>query len=91
MHDGRRTATQIIAERLRRPGLRARVDAKCIDCTYDEAAPGSWRAQIDACAVTACPLWAVRPRRSGLPGSVTEDNDDERGDGEAGEVPGPAA
>jgi hypothetical protein len=86
MHDGRRNAVQIIAERLRRPGFRARVDAKCIDCTYDEAAPGSWRAQVDACAVTTCPLWPVRPRSSARPGAEGDEDDDERGDGEAGTV-----
>jgi hypothetical protein len=77
MHEGRRAAAQIIAERLRRPGYKARVAAKCIDCTYDEAAPGTWRAQVDACTVASCPLWAVRPRRSSGPDTASEVEDDE--------------
>lgn len=77
MHEGRRTAAQIIAERLRRPGYKARVAAKCIDCSYDEAAPGSWRAQVDACTVASCPLWEVRPRSRSVPAhALEEDNDD---------------
>jgi hypothetical protein len=75
--DGRRTAAQIIAERLRRPGYRARVDAKCVDCIYDEAAPGTWRAQVRACTATGCPLWAVRSGARGLPGHSSEEESDD--------------
>jgi len=41
--------------------LKKCVEAKCKDCTYDHAAPGSWRAQVEACNVKSCPLWEVRP------------------------------
>ena len=56
------------AERRRRyadagiPGMRAAIDAKCIDCSYDpQCGGGSWRQQIAACTVTLCPLWPYRP------------------------------
>ena len=41
--------------------LKKAVEAKCKDCTYDQACPGSWRAQVEACTVKRCPLWEVRP------------------------------
>ena len=43
-------------------GLRSKVNAKCLDCTYDPKGPGNWRQQVAACTVTDCPLWTVRPR-----------------------------
>lgn len=45
-----------------RPSLREAIDNKCRSCIYDPAAPGRWRQQVEACTVTACPLFAVRPR-----------------------------
>ena len=41
--------------------LRKSVDMKCKDCIYDELAPGSWRKQTEACEMTNCPLYDVRP------------------------------
>lgn len=41
--------------------LKKCIEAKCKDCTYDQAAPGTWRDQVEECRVTACPLWPVRP------------------------------
>jgi len=41
--------------------LKKCVEAKCKDCTYDQASPGSWRQQVEDCRVTSCPLWIVRP------------------------------
>ena len=41
--------------------LKKCVEAKCKDCTYDHAAPGTWREQVEQCTVTRCPLWVVRP------------------------------
>jgi hypothetical protein len=35
--------------------LRAAINAKCKSCTYDHLAPGTWRMQTEACAVTRCP------------------------------------
>jgi hypothetical protein len=38
------------------------INEKCKDCIYDHAAPGSWRAQVEACtSETSCALWPYRP------------------------------
>ena len=37
------------------------IAAKCRDCIYDPAAPGSWRAQVAQCSCVSCPLWPLRP------------------------------
>jgi hypothetical protein len=44
-----------------RPTLRAAIDRKCRDCTYDPACPGTWREQVAQCSSPSCPLWSVRP------------------------------
>lgn len=43
--------------------LRGAVNAACKDCIYDECAKGegSWRQQVEACTVTKCALYPVRP------------------------------
>lgn len=41
--------------------LKKCIAEKCKDCTYDAHAPGTWREQVEACTVRACPLWEVRP------------------------------
>ena len=47
-----------------KPGLRGKVDANCVYCVYEEGQGGSWREQVQACTVTACPLYSVRARRA---------------------------
>ncbi len=42
--------------------LRKAVDLKCKDCSYDPLEPGRWRQQVEACTVTDCALWPLRPR-----------------------------
>lgn len=42
--------------------LKKCIEAKCKDCTYDSFAPGTWREQVEACGVTSCPLYEVRPK-----------------------------
>lgn len=42
--------------------FRAYINAKCIDCIYDEQAPGTWRKQVELCTVEDCPLYSIRPR-----------------------------
>ena len=37
------------------------MDMHCKSCTYDPAAPGSWRQQVESCSVTSCNLWVWRP------------------------------
>jgi hypothetical protein len=44
-----------------RSSLRAAVNLKCRECAYDPKAPGTWRAQVEACTCFSCPIWAVRP------------------------------
>jgi len=41
--------------------LKKAIEEKCKDCTYDSAAPGTWREQVEACNVRSCALWEVRP------------------------------
>lgn len=62
----RRSGIDVMAGILARSGgLRARVDAHCVSCVYDEMVPGTWRQQVEECQVTLCALWEVRPRSSG--------------------------
>lgn len=42
--------------------LRKAIDQKCKDCTYDSAAPGTWRQQVFFCSTKTCPLWTHRAR-----------------------------
>lgn len=41
--------------------LKKCIEEKCKDCTYDHAAPGTWREQVELCRVKKCALWPVRP------------------------------
>ncbi len=49
---------------IQKPSLRKAINAMCKNCTYDRACPGAWRQQTEACNITGCPLWAVRPKSS---------------------------
>jgi hypothetical protein len=40
----------------------AAINAKCKDCIHDSCAPGTWRQQVEACAIRSCPLWDFRPK-----------------------------
>ncbi len=47
-------------------GLRKAIDMKCAECIYDpKYGNGSWRAQVEACTATTCPLYGVRPLTQG--------------------------
>lgn len=41
-----------------KPGLRAKVDAKC----YDPYAKGTWRKQVEECTCYTCPMYTVRTK-----------------------------
>lgn len=41
--------------------LKKCIENHCKNCTYDTAAPGSWRSQTENCSVISCALWEVRP------------------------------
>lgn len=44
-----------------RTSLRAAINANCRDCVYDPSNGGTWRQQVENCAVKACSLYPVRP------------------------------
>jgi hypothetical protein len=48
------------------PSLRAPVNAKCRDCSYDPKGGGTWREQVAACSCPSCPLYPVRPLPTGM-------------------------
>lgn len=41
--------------------LRKLINEKCKDCSYDPLDKGTWKAQVEDCRVTKCPLYPVRP------------------------------
>ena len=46
-----------------RPSMRAAINAMCKGCVYDpESGLGTWRQQVEACRITDCPLWPLRPK-----------------------------
>ena len=48
-----------------KPGLRGKINAKCIECIYEEnGGGGSWREQVGDCTAPLCPLYPVRPMPS---------------------------
>lgn len=54
---------QLIKRECSKPGMRGRVNAKCIECIYDDVGGnGSWRQQVEACTSESCPLYAIRPK-----------------------------
>ena len=44
--------------------LRKAINQHCKSCTYDPAAPGTWRQQVNGCSVELCSLWDVRAKPS---------------------------
>lgn len=43
------------------------ITANCRDCIHDDRAMGTWRQQVSACHLTACPFWRHRPLAGGVP------------------------
>jgi len=53
---------ELIARESSKPGMRGKVNAKCIECIYDgNGGGGSWRQQVKACTSPKCPLYPIRP------------------------------
>ncbi len=53
---------ELIAKQSSKPGMRGKVNAKCIECIYDDiGGGGSWRNQAENCTCLTCPLYSVRP------------------------------
>ena len=49
--------------RVKTPSLRVSINKYCQSCIYDpKSGLGTWRQQVEACTVTKCELYAVRPR-----------------------------
>lgn len=53
---------KLIEKHAGKPGLRGKIDAKCIDCIYDPLAQGKWREQVSNCTSPECPLYSVRAK-----------------------------
>jgi hypothetical protein len=56
------TKNVLIERMVSKPGLRGKVDAKCMECIYDPYAKGSWRKQVAECTSLSCPLFAIRSK-----------------------------
>lgn len=57
---------ELIKRESDKPGFRGKVNAKCIECIYDNelAGNGTWRQQTEDCTATGCPLYSIRPTSS---------------------------
>ena len=52
----------LITREAGKPGLRGKVNAKCIECVVDPGSGGgTWRQQVEACGGYSCPLYSARP------------------------------
>jgi len=57
---------ELISREANKPGMRGKVNAKCIECIYDDiGGNGTWRNQVENCASDSCPLYSIRPKSSG--------------------------
>ncbi len=54
----------LIHQKVRKAGLRGKIDAKCIECLYDPYQSGTWVKQVAECTSLTCPLYTVRKRSS---------------------------
>jgi len=52
---------EMIVKMVSKPGLRGKIDAKCVECIYDPLDVGTWRQQVARCTSYTCPLRPVRP------------------------------
>jgi len=57
---------KVIQREKNKVGLRGRINAFCAHCIYDpDAGTGTWREQVEICTSYDCPLYEVRPRKTG--------------------------
>jgi hypothetical protein len=54
--------SEVISFILRKPGLRARINAHCVACIYDNQSVGTWRKQVEDCTVEDCSLYDFRAK-----------------------------
>ena len=67
MNTADRRRQTLIDREMAKPGLRGKINAKCIECIFDpEGGGGTWREQVEACTAPSCPLFSVRPVSEGL-------------------------
>ena len=60
--EGRETPRFGTGKDVRKPSMRRAINAKCKECIYDPiGGSGNWRQQVEACTVTGCPLYPLRP------------------------------
>jgi len=59
-----RTRDQLVAWLASKDTRQNRINAKCVDCIYDEALGINWRKQVSLCTMTDCPLYHIRPMSS---------------------------
>ncbi len=59
----------------------AAITAHCRECTHDPSAMGTWREQVAACHITACPLWTFRPLPAHAPDWIKSRNPGDLPDG----------
>ena len=59
-----RTRDQLVQWLVSKETRQNRINAKCVDCIYDEALGTNWRKQVSDCLVTDCPLYPIRPMSS---------------------------
>lgn len=59
--------------RLMKQSPQQAINQKCKDCIYDEHNGGTWRDQTEACTVTSCALYDLRPVSSSTKKQRSED------------------
>lgn len=75
MDDGFKRKFELIEKFKAKPGYAGKVAAKCIECIYDpNSGGGTWRQQTQACTVTGCPLWTVRPLSESNESNIAQEN-----------------
>ncbi len=52
---------EIVQREQSKAGRQGPINAKCAECIYDPIDAGTWKQQVEACTVTNCPLYRVRP------------------------------
>lgn len=55
------TPNGLVVKLAKKPGLRGKLDAKCVECIYDPQSEGTWRKQVENCTSPSCPLFHSRP------------------------------
>jgi hypothetical protein len=66
MNEADKRRHDVITRQAGKPGLRGKVNAKCVECIFDPiGGGGNWRQQVEACTSVTCPLFLIRPTSAG--------------------------